>query len=530
MRIGDWVVDPSDGTLASNGQVIRLEPRVMAVLLFLVERRAAVVSHDELLAGVWRDAHVTPTSLARSISVLRRALGDDAKRPIYIETVPKRGYRLMPPAAAERRPSPGLRLAFVAVATLIALFTSLDAPRTRPGVPSSPSVNNRTRTGNENAFAHYTRAVSLLPSSAEAHAGLATALAFRADYLPNRRKWTSEAVDVATRAAALDPASSAAVKALGVAHLKASHFERAGLAYRRAMRMRPDDAGARNNLGVALLAIGRTSEALPLFEQQIAAEPDSPLGYFNLARGLAMVGYQEEAAAAAERVLLLDPYDRGAQLQLTTRDLLDGRYAAARERLERLLEVDRDCGRCVTFLGLIEERIGRLDEAERRYRRALEYAGDNEVPLLRLAHLALVRGQRAESERLAAREAERARVDLEAEVGGEGPPWRLAAAAAILGERDEAVRWYARAIDAGRRGVRWDRFDPLFAPLHGDVRFVALSDPGRFASDRRDAAAVVMRLASTLRFVDRRYAPFLAAPTFLDDPPGWPVPTKMPRQ
>src|SRR5262245_45385161 len=100
LQIGRWSVEPSDGTLSSGTEIVHLEPRVMAVLLFLVERRGRLVTHAELLRGVWPDAHVAPGALARAISILRRVLGDDAKNPSYIQTVPKRGYRFVMPDTA----------------------------------------------------------------------------------------------------------------------------------------------------------------------------------------------------------------------------------------------------------------------------------------------------------------------------------------------------------------------------------------------------------------------------------------------
>ena len=106
IRIGTWVLDRSDGTLTGEHSTVRLEPKVLAVLLFLVERQGAVALHEDLLRDVWKDTHVVPGALARTISLLRTALGDDAYHPSYIETVPKRGYRLiaeveeLPPAAS----------------------------------------------------------------------------------------------------------------------------------------------------------------------------------------------------------------------------------------------------------------------------------------------------------------------------------------------------------------------------------------------------------------------------------------------
>jgi transcriptional activator of cad operon len=67
----------------------------MAVLVLLIERRGQVVTRDALIAEVWRGAHVAPGAIARSLSLLRRALDDDSTCPSYIETLPKRGYRLI---------------------------------------------------------------------------------------------------------------------------------------------------------------------------------------------------------------------------------------------------------------------------------------------------------------------------------------------------------------------------------------------------------------------------------------------------
>src|SRR5262245_15102662 len=80
-----------------GGQEVALEPKAFDVLRFLVEHRDRLVTKDELLDGVWRDTFVTPNALTRAIAQLRKALGDDADQPRYIETVAKRGYRFVAP-------------------------------------------------------------------------------------------------------------------------------------------------------------------------------------------------------------------------------------------------------------------------------------------------------------------------------------------------------------------------------------------------------------------------------------------------
>src|SRR5262245_40348789 len=102
LRIGDWTLDTSDGTLTSASAHKHLEPKVQAVLLLLIDRQGTVVSQDEIFATVWRDTYVAGSALPRTISVLRQALEDDVRQPRYIETVPKRGYRLI--AAVTREP------------------------------------------------------------------------------------------------------------------------------------------------------------------------------------------------------------------------------------------------------------------------------------------------------------------------------------------------------------------------------------------------------------------------------------------
>jgi TolB-like protein len=92
-RSGDWLIQPSLHRATNGSEVVRLEPKVLAVLMHLVEHAGEPVSKKELLEGVWPDTTVEEVALARSISELRRLLGDDAHSPRYIETIPKGGYR-----------------------------------------------------------------------------------------------------------------------------------------------------------------------------------------------------------------------------------------------------------------------------------------------------------------------------------------------------------------------------------------------------------------------------------------------------
>jgi transcriptional activator of cad operon len=95
LRVGDWCVDPVLGQISRSGKTVRLEARSMGLLLCLAEHAGEVVSVDDLLNQVWSGVIVTQDSVYQSVASLRRLLGDDPKKPVYISTVPRLGYRMV---------------------------------------------------------------------------------------------------------------------------------------------------------------------------------------------------------------------------------------------------------------------------------------------------------------------------------------------------------------------------------------------------------------------------------------------------
>ena len=101
-NVGEWTVEPAANRLFRADREVRLEPKVMRVLTYLVERRGEVVSRHDLEANVWTGMIVTDDAVTNTVIKLRKALGDDARDPRYIETIAKTGYRLI----AEVSPAP----------------------------------------------------------------------------------------------------------------------------------------------------------------------------------------------------------------------------------------------------------------------------------------------------------------------------------------------------------------------------------------------------------------------------------------
>jgi len=97
LHLGDWWVDPAANELGHAGKTVRIEPKAMQVLMALADGPGRVISREELLSAVWPGVVVGDEALTQTIIKLRRALGDNPRSPSYIETISKRGYRLIAP-------------------------------------------------------------------------------------------------------------------------------------------------------------------------------------------------------------------------------------------------------------------------------------------------------------------------------------------------------------------------------------------------------------------------------------------------
>ncbi|MGZ8363531.1 MAG: winged helix-turn-helix domain-containing protein [Caulobacteraceae bacterium] len=143
ISIGDWTFDPASSELRRGEERRRLESRAGRTLELLLRRRGEVVSQEEIVADVWGGRHLSPNSIPVVIGDLRRALGDDAREPRYIETVAKRGYRLLPEVEVKAGPSPATprRSAWLTPVMMIAALAIVAAfgawrwsAQARPGV------------------------------------------------------------------------------------------------------------------------------------------------------------------------------------------------------------------------------------------------------------------------------------------------------------------------------------------------------------------------------------------------------------
>lgn len=106
--IGEWIFSPGGNELRRGAERRRLEDRAARTLELLCRRRGEIVSQEDILKEVWNGRAISRNSVPVVIKDIRKALADDARKPLHIETVSKRGYRLLPhppdPALGNRTP------------------------------------------------------------------------------------------------------------------------------------------------------------------------------------------------------------------------------------------------------------------------------------------------------------------------------------------------------------------------------------------------------------------------------------------
>ena len=94
-RFGDFEIDADSYQLRREEQLVEIGPKAFDLLVYLIRHPQRILSRAELVREVWHAEAVSDSSVPTCITAVRRALGDDPAKPVFIETVRGRGYRLV---------------------------------------------------------------------------------------------------------------------------------------------------------------------------------------------------------------------------------------------------------------------------------------------------------------------------------------------------------------------------------------------------------------------------------------------------
>lgn len=104
--VGDWQINPQSNEIRRHGESVKLDYKVMQLLLYFRENAGRQLPKSEILKSVWGDEFISEEVLTVAVSSLRKALGDNPQSPTYIKTIPRFGYKMLaanPKSAASKQ-------------------------------------------------------------------------------------------------------------------------------------------------------------------------------------------------------------------------------------------------------------------------------------------------------------------------------------------------------------------------------------------------------------------------------------------
>lgn len=472
-RFGVFQLDLAAGELWKSGRRVRLGGQPLKALALLVSRAGEVVTRDDLRRHLWPEGVYVEfdASLNFSVRQLRAALGDDARTPRFIETLPRRGYRFLAPvervqdaaaapAEAAEAPAPPrparsrARVAAAAAITALLLLRSggpvLSAHSRTTAAPAALAEFQRGlddyehgSDGQRRSVRRFQAAVRIDPRFAEAHYALADTyftLGERGVLAAGAALPAARAA--AERAAALEEAPMTRLILATVRYTYDFDWDGAAAEFERALALAPDSDVILAAYARFLSARGRDAEAVRAIDRAEALAPNCDLvahesGWIRLRARR----FDEAVRKFGDAIRLGPPggWDASAWARDNTLAVL---FAHARRG--DWVAAAQDARAIRRLSGVPEERLRALDALPPR----------ESVQRLLRASVGFM-SRHAEQEPV--------------------PPVRLAQLNAALGEREAALDWLERAAGAHDPTLAWSLRDPVFDALRDSVRFRRLA-------------------------------------------------------
>jgi DNA-binding winged helix-turn-helix (wHTH) protein/tetratricopeptide (TPR) repeat protein len=490
VRFGSFVFDVTTGELTRQGRRVALQDQPARVLAELVTRAGRLVTRDDLRQALWpEDTFVEfETAIAVAINKIRRALGDSATSPRFVETVPKHGYRFLADVHAvtvdaaaaahipprQTAPSPGrLPSAWMLamVASMIVAAVGAGAVARRAPVPREIAAHRST--ANIDAYRWYLQGRWHMDRRTLSDLHAATA-AFRqateadSTFAP-AYAWLANAYGMLGYLGAIPPVESASFTVASA---------------NRALQL--DDRLAEGQFAYAgALAFfqWRWTEADAAFRKALALDPNYAEGHHWYAVYLQNVGRMDVALAERHRANDLDP--RSSLIALGMGDYFV--YAREPERAlgqaEQLLRRNPSLSSARTLRGAAYVQLGQFDQAVVDLDAAHQSSPDSPYIAAWLASAFARAGADGEARRLVEGFVTRAQTEYVS-------PFEIGMMYAAINDRDQSFRWLMKACDIRdprltmiRATVRSDglRADPRFETVLGCVGLPPLPTPNHIA-------------------------------------------------
>ncbi len=420
------MAEPSRNRLIRGEAAVFLEPRVMDLLVYFASRPGRVISRETILAEVWSGQLVADNTLNWSVAQLRKALGCAARRPTFIETVPKRGYRLIaevvglggePPIsptsqpdrgrqkkAAPRFPYPwfptrplfwsaGTLLLTIAVFGLFRIIFEGTAPTSPNQAPALEVLDSQLKQFAAPAATHP-------PGNLSAHD-----LYLLGRHHMSRRGDDSLKKAIAFFQMAIDRDANFPLGYAGLSNAYGLMAVWGNLSFaevaaprreavQKALALDNQSAEAYIALGGLHYHHGRYEHAVQAFRRGLDLDPDHVTGHQWLGDAQRALGFYREAGESHRRARELEPLSPIVNLDLGSSLHLLGFHDRGLGYMEEAVALDTDFAAAYQHIGRVHRDLGRLDQAVFWLRRTHELEPERVEPLLWLGEIYLDLGQK----------------------------------------------------------------------------------------------------------------------------------------
>jgi DNA-binding winged helix-turn-helix (wHTH) protein/Tfp pilus assembly protein PilF len=418
-EFGPFRLEAGEHLLLRDGEAIPLQPKAFDLLLVLVKHHGHLLGKDELLKAVWPDTIVEEVNLANNISILRKALADDAGGQRFIETAPKRGYRFVAPVR-ELNGDERMRRRYTDNLEAYQLY-----------VKGHFFWDKRTEEGIKKSIEYFERAIKLDPNYALAYAGLAVSYvttAYQEMVPPAEAGFRAEAA--ARKALEIDGQLGQPHTALGVLHFRSLDWSEGVREFQRAIDLDPSYSTAHMWYSYYLMALGRF----------------------------------DEAVAEAKRAQEIDPLSLIINTQTGTPFFYMRQYDRAIEQYQKALEMDPQFPPARYWIGRAYTQKGDYSEAIENLQPTVAANPRFRAYITPLAYAYAVSGQRSEAVKLLDELLEQAK---QRSVSA----YYIALIYAGLCEKDLAFAWLEKAYKENADGIIFLKVEPGFDDLRSDPRF-----------------------------------------------------------
>lgn len=310
-----------------------------------------------------------------------------------------------------------------------------------------------TQDSNDKAILFFRRAVERDNNFVDAYAWLANAYAIKSTH-NLKDQYAEKALTTARIALTLDPQSSLANKALGIALSNQGKYKQARIDSERTLRMRADFPAAINNLASVYMDTGRFALAAEqykiLIDDYTNELPYIPMVYAHYAACMINLGYFESADKALSKAVELDPSHPEVMIVQNTYLIETQNFALALSRSDEFVQINQDCMICLLLAADNHYLVENFDKAQEYYERIYQGASMVEMyAAIQIAVIKKLKGNESEaSEILKTVETE----ELKYIAAGHEDSMhyqKLGNISAIKGNHEQAYQWYLKAIDAG---------------------------------------------------------------------------------